>query len=131
MQEKLVFTGSQFDFLEQQGKNVDVQRMATRAVDVQKLKLSKQMKLLNPVPKFQSVPATPQFFDLASHDITNFKATRGSATHFWWSQPLDNGFRWRIGMVEQTHKYKKGFIGAPTASNNKDTTVYSNFRLGF
>ena len=40
--------------------------MATRAVDVEKLKLSKQMKLLNPVPKFQSVPATPQFFDLAS-----------------------------------------------------------------
>jgi len=40
--------------------------MATRAVDVEKLKLSKQFKLINPVPKFQSVPATPQFFDLAS-----------------------------------------------------------------
>jgi len=33
--------------------------MATRAVDVDKLKLAKNMKLLNPVPKFQSVPATP------------------------------------------------------------------------
>jgi hypothetical protein len=34
-------------------------------VDVDKLKISKQFKLVNPVPKFQSVPATPQFFDLA------------------------------------------------------------------
>lgn len=31
-----------------------------------KLKISKTFKLVNPVPKFQSVPATPQFFDMAA-----------------------------------------------------------------
>ncbi len=36
-----------------------------RAVEVEKLKISKQFKLVNPVPKFQSVPATPHLFDLA------------------------------------------------------------------
>ena len=30
-----------------------------------KLKISKTFKLVNPVPKFQSVPALPEFFDLA------------------------------------------------------------------
>ena len=34
-------------------------------MDLDKLKISKQFKLINPLPKFQSVPATPQFFDLA------------------------------------------------------------------
>jgi hypothetical protein len=36
-----------------------------KTVEIEKLKISKQFKLVNPVPKFQSVPATPQFFDIA------------------------------------------------------------------
>jgi len=36
-----------------------------QAVEIDKLKISRQLKLVNPLPKFQSVPATPQFFDLA------------------------------------------------------------------
>ena len=34
-------------------------------MEVDKLKVSKQFKLINPVPRFQSIPATPQFFDVA------------------------------------------------------------------
>jgi len=30
-----------------------------------KMKISKQFKLINPLPKLQSVQATPQFFDMA------------------------------------------------------------------
>jgi len=66
MQDRLQFTGTQFDFLDQEGRNIETKTMATKAVDVEKLKLSKVLKLVDPVPKFQSVPATPQFFDLAS-----------------------------------------------------------------
>lgn len=51
--------------MDTEGKNIKSQAMAVKAVDVDKLKLSKQFTLVNPVPKFQSVPATPQFFDLA------------------------------------------------------------------
>ena len=36
-----------------------------KAIELDKMKISKQFKLVNPLPKFQSVPATPQFFDLA------------------------------------------------------------------
>jgi hypothetical protein len=39
-------------------------------VEVDKVKISKQFKLVNPIPKFQSVPATPQFIDLAGSHIT-------------------------------------------------------------
>lgn len=39
---------------------------AQRSTDLEKLKISKTFKLVNPVPKFQSVPATPQFFDMAA-----------------------------------------------------------------
>ena len=38
-------------------------------MEVDSLKVSKQFKLVNPVPKFQSVPATPQFFDLAGTHV--------------------------------------------------------------
>ena len=37
-----------------------------KTVEVEKLKISKTFKIVNPVPKFQSVPATPQFFDMAA-----------------------------------------------------------------
>lgn len=33
--------------------------------DISKIKLSKQYKLINPLPNLKSVPATPQFFDIA------------------------------------------------------------------
>ena len=38
---------------------------AAKAFEVDKVKITKTFKLVNPVPKFQSVPATPQFIDLA------------------------------------------------------------------
>ncbi|CDW82493.1 signal recognition particle 68 kda protein [Stylonychia lemnae] len=64
---KLKITNDRLDFLESQGKNLVISSTLgeRKAIEVDKLKISKQFKLLNPVPKFQSVPATPQFFDLA------------------------------------------------------------------
>ena len=64
---KLVLSGETFDLLENKGANIQFQEQfaGKKPVEIDKLKLSKQFKLINPVPKFQSVPATPQFFDLA------------------------------------------------------------------
>lgn len=69
---KLVIGGDRLDFLETQGQNLNFVDTVgdKKTVDIDKLKISKQFKLLNPVPKFQSVPATPQFFDLAGTYIT-------------------------------------------------------------
>jgi hypothetical protein len=41
-----------------------------KAFEVDKVKISKTFKLVNPVPKFQSVPATPQFIDLAGTHLS-------------------------------------------------------------
>lgn len=38
--------------------------------DLSKVKLSKQFKLIDPLPKMKSVSATPEFFDLAGAYIT-------------------------------------------------------------
>ena len=66
---KVVISGDRIDFLEQHPIGSNVQFIETmggkKVVEVDKLKISKQFKLVNPAPQFQSVPATPQFFDLA------------------------------------------------------------------
>ena len=43
---------------------------STDEFDLSKVKLSKQFKLINPLPKMKSVPATPEFFDIAGGYIT-------------------------------------------------------------
>ena len=43
---------------------------ADGAVDLSKVKINKQFKLVNFLPKLKSVPATPQFFDMAGGYIT-------------------------------------------------------------
>ena len=64
----LTLNGDRLDFLDVSGKNLAIQNSESdkKAIEVDKLKISKTFKLVNPVPKFQSVPATPQFFDLAA-----------------------------------------------------------------
>lgn len=57
--------GERLDFLEQQGKNIKFQNIIQNEANIENIKISKHFKLVNPLPKFQSVPATPQFFDLA------------------------------------------------------------------
>eukprot|EP00347_Sterkiella_histriomuscorum_P021997 403332041 len=70
--QKVRFTDDKLDVLEQGGKNLKIQNTIgdKKAIEVDKLKISKQFKLVNPIPKFQSVPATPQFFDLAGAYLT-------------------------------------------------------------
>lgn len=40
------------------------------AIDLNKVKINKQFKLVSYLPKLKSVPATPQFFDMAGGYIT-------------------------------------------------------------
>ena len=61
---KVVISGDRLDFLEnvqRPGGNVAfVDTLGgAKAFEVDKVKISKTFKLVNPVPKFQSVPATP------------------------------------------------------------------------
>lgn len=68
---KLILSGESFDILENKGASVQFQELfqGKKVVELDKMKLSKQFKLLNPVPKFQSVPATPKFVDFAGDFI--------------------------------------------------------------
>jgi hypothetical protein len=71
---KIVISGYHLDFLEQQPVGANIQFVeplgGKKAVEIEKLKISKQFKLVNPVPKFQSVPATPHLFDLAGDQLS-------------------------------------------------------------
>jgi hypothetical protein len=51
---KVVFSGDSLDFLENDGKNIRFVDTSNgkKAVEIDKLKISKQFKLVNPVPKF-------------------------------------------------------------------------------
>jgi len=62
---KVEFKGTDFDFLEKEGANLSFGAAGSGGGELEKLKISKQFKLANPIPRFQSVPATPQFFDIA------------------------------------------------------------------
>ncbi len=59
----MVISGERLDFLDQAHPGSNVAFVETiggkKAVEIDKVKISKQFKLVNPVPKFQSVPATP------------------------------------------------------------------------
>jgi hypothetical protein len=69
---KVIISGEHLDFLEQTPTNIQfVEPLGgKKAVEIDKLKISKQFKLVNPVPKFQSVPATPHLFDLAGDQLS-------------------------------------------------------------
>ena len=65
MTKKVLISGDRLDFLDcNAGSNVAFIE-GRKAVEVEKVKISKTFKLVNPEPKFQSVPATPQFIDLS------------------------------------------------------------------
>ncbi len=75
LNKKVVISTDRLDFLDngsQPGSNVAfVETLNGRkAFEVEKVKISKTFKLVNPEPKFQSVPATPQFIDLAGAHLT-------------------------------------------------------------
>lgn len=42
----------------------------TQATDISKMKINKQFKIINTIPKLRSVPATPQYFDMAGGYIS-------------------------------------------------------------
>ena len=65
---RLEFTGGNLDFLDSEGANMKIIEQENASEELQKL--VKQVKLVNPVPKFQAVPATPQFFDIAGAHLS-------------------------------------------------------------
>ncbi len=64
LNKKVVISGDRLDFLDhgqQPGGNIAFVETigGAKAFEVDKVKITKTFKLVNPVPKFQSVPATP------------------------------------------------------------------------
>ena len=68
---KLQITGD-LNILDQEQQCVRAVDTGKPVVQVDKVKINKQFKLVDPLPKFQSVPATPQFFDLAGGYIAEY-----------------------------------------------------------
>jgi hypothetical protein len=55
--------------LDNEGKSIKFENLGRSAIDLSKLKVNRTFKMMNTVPRFQSVPATPQLFDLAGSGI--------------------------------------------------------------
>ena len=70
-QVRLGDTKSQLNFLENSNQLVDEADPSLQDnVDLSKVKINKQFRLISTLPKLQSVPATPQFFDIAGGYIS-------------------------------------------------------------
>ena len=71
MNQKVVINGPTLELLESKGNAVGFQSVsqeqAKRAFEG--LKWNKSLKIVNPVPQFQSVPATAHLFDLAGGQL--------------------------------------------------------------
>ena len=52
LHKKLIISGERLDFLEQPSTNIHIVETSKAVVQVDKLKISKQFKLLNPTPLF-------------------------------------------------------------------------------
>lgn len=72
-----------------------------------------------------------QYWGFTANNFTSFYATRGDAYHAFWAQPLTAGVNLRLGYMYQVHQWAKGYVGAPTASNLREKTMYANFRYTF
>ncbi|MBP9681604.1 MAG: DUF3373 family protein [Bacteriovorax sp.] len=72
-----------------------------------------------------------QYWGFTANNFTSFYATRGDAYHAFWAQPLTSGVNVRLGYMYQVHQWSKGYIGAPTASDLNEKTIYANFRYTF
>jgi len=70
-------------------------------------------------------------FTSNSEDLTGFYQTRGKAYHIWYTQPLDYSMKLRVGYRNQDHDYSKGLLGAPTAVDMTEKTMYATLRLTF
>ncbi len=89
--------------------------------------------LSRPTIGFEYLKGDKNFLNFISNseDLTNFYQTRGKAFHVWYTQPLDYSMKLRVGFRNQDHDYSKGFLGAPTAVDLTEKTMYANLKLAF
>lgn len=73
--------------------------------------------------------------DNVSKDVVGFYTTRGHGLHFYYTQPIETGLKMRIGYMQKTDKYARGFaLGEQTPAknvNNKADNIYAQIRLDF
>ena len=67
----MIFNGPSLEILESKGSAISFQAVppAEAQAPFENLKWNKSLKIVNPVPQFQSVPATAHLFDLAGGDL--------------------------------------------------------------
>jgi len=71
LNQKVVIRGPTLEILESRGNAVSLQAATTEESQTifENLKWNKSLKIVNPVPQFQSVPATAHLFDLAGGEL--------------------------------------------------------------
>ncbi|MEE3078892.1 MAG: hypothetical protein VX341_06115, partial [Bdellovibrionota bacterium] len=74
-------------------------------------------------------------YDSAARNRVGFYTARGgNSFHYYWSQPIDQNFRFQVGYQKVENKktnFVGGYFGAPTDINNETTAVYSNLQFFF
>lgn len=83
MNQKVVIKGPTLEILESKGNAVSFQPVSSEeALSVfENMKWNKTLKIADPVPQFQSVPATAHLFDLAGGDL-DYSSLEAEAAQF-------------------------------------------------
>ena len=71
LNQKVVINGPTLEVLDSKGNAISFQPVSEAEAQsvFDKMKWNKSLKIVNPVPQFQSVPATAHFYDLAGGDL--------------------------------------------------------------
>ncbi|HYX36722.1 MAG TPA: DUF3373 family protein [Oligoflexus sp.] len=71
-------------------------------------------------------------FDAANRDAIGFYVQRGKGNHIFYTQPLNNIMKLRLGMMDSKPEYAPG-LAAGEFAKTKDTTtaIYANLRTDF
>lgn len=83
LNQKVVINGPTLEILESQGNAVSFAAVTSEEAELcfESMKWNKSLKIVNPVPRFQSVPATAHLFDVAGGDL-DFKSIEAEAAQF-------------------------------------------------
>ena len=94
MNQKVVIRGPTLEILESKGNAISMQAVTTEEAQslFENLKWNKSLKIVDPVPQFQSVPATAHLFDLAGGDL-QYESLEAEAAQF----KIKSGMLGKIG----------------------------------
>ena len=69
------------------------------------------------------------YFDGGSDEMSNFYGNRGTGTHIYYTQPIEDSFTVRVGTYNQTQEYALPSFGVVTEAKATYSTYYANLRV--